>query len=110
MLSNCPIYRDTPDNSKSILFLFTSVTNGSVNCRKKFSRDAEKQCLGDTGQVQWLFLAPITFEAWWHRGNMFTSHHYGLGSTVGHMWDVFHPSQPMPSGFPFGFSSTLRRA
>ena len=39
---------------------------------------------------------------WWRRGSTFTSHCYGLGSTptMGHMWDVFHPSQPMPGGFP----------
>ena len=31
-----------------------------------------------------------------------SSYHYGLGSTPtpSHMWDVFHPSQPMPGGFP----------
>ena len=51
-------------------------------------------------------------QAWWRRGNMFTSHRYDLGSilTPGCMWDVFHPSQPMPGGFPLGFSSTFRRA
>ena len=45
-------------------------------------------------------------EAWWRRDNTFAFHSYGLGSipTLGCMWDVFHPSQPMPSGFP------LRRA
>ena len=44
----------------------------------------------------------------------FTSHRYGLslspscccdwclGSTLGNMWDVFHPSQPMPGSFPLG--------
>ena len=44
----------------------------------------------------------ITLEAWWRRGNMFASHCYGLGSTLipGPRWDVFHPSQPMPGGFP----------
>ena len=30
--------------------------------------------------------SPLTAMAW--------------GSTLGHMWDVFHPSQPMPGGFP----------
>ena len=44
------------------------------------------------------------------RGNTFASHCYDPGSTLGRMWDVFHPSQPMAGGFPWGFSSTLRRA
>ena len=50
------------------------------------------------------------YEACWRRDS--TSHRYGLGSTPnpGRMWNVFHPSQPMPGGFPLGFSSTLRRA
>ena len=30
------------------------------------------------------------------------SHRYVLGSTLGRMLDVFHPSQPMPGGFPLG--------
>ena len=36
--------------------------------------------------------------------NTFASRCYGLGLilTVGYMWDVFHPSQPMPGGFPLG--------
>ena len=39
---------------------------------------------------------------------LLASHHYDLGSIPGHMWDVFHASQPMP-GFPFGvFSHALR--
>ena len=42
--------------------------------------------------------------------NTFASHHYGPCSTPGCIWDVFHPSQPIPGGFPMGFSSTLRRA
>ena len=25
-----------------------------------------------------------------------------LGSTPGHIWDVFHPSKPMPGGLPIG--------
>ena len=25
-----------------------------------------------------------------------------LGSTPSHIWDVFHPSKPMPHGFPEG--------
>ena len=41
-------------------------------------------------------------EAWWRCGNTFASHRYGPGSTPGHMWDIFHPSQPMPGGFPLG--------
>ena len=41
---------------------------------------------------------------------MFASLCYDLGSTLGCMWDVFHPSQPMPGGFSLEFSSTLRRA
>ena len=44
-------------------------------------------------------------EAWWRRGNTFASHRYGPG----HMWDVFHHSQPMPGSFPLAVSSTLRR-
>ena len=39
---------------------------------------------------------------WWRRGNTFASQRYGPGSTPGCMWDVFHPSQPMPGGFPLG--------
>ena len=47
---------------------------------------------------------PSRLLSWWHRGNTFTSHRYGLGLTLipGHMWDVFHPSQLMPGGFPLG--------
>ena len=43
-------------------------------------------------------------EAWWRRGNTFASHRYSLDLTLtpGHMWDVFHPSQLMPGGFPLG--------
>ena len=43
-------------------------------------------------------------EAWWRRGNTLASHHYDLGLTLspGRMWDVFHPSQPIPGGFPLG--------
>ena len=50
-------------------------------------------------------------EVWWCRGNMFASHHYGLAFTLtlGHMWDVFHPSQIMPGSVPLGFSSTLMK-
>ena len=44
----------------------------------------------------------LTLKAWWHCGNMFASHRYSLGSTPSCMWDVFHPSQPMPGGFPLG--------
>ena len=38
--------------------------------------------------------------SYWRRGNIFASHRYGLSSTLDHMWDVFHPSQPMPGDFP----------
>ena len=43
---------------------------------------------------------------------MVTSHRYGPGfdSDSGPHVDGFHPSQPMPGGFPLGVSSTLRRA
>ena len=44
----------------------------------------------------------MTVEAWGRRGNMFASHRYSLDSTLGHMEDVFRPSQPMPAGFPIG--------
>ena len=42
--------------------------------------------------------------AFFKRRDAFASHRYGLGSTLtlGHMWDIFHPSQPMPGGFPLG--------
>ena len=45
----------------------------------------------------------------WRRGNTFASQrcnswsspgYCSLGSTQCHMWDIFHPSQPMPGGFP----------
>ena len=56
-----------------------------------------------------------TQEVWCHRGNTFVSHRYDLGLSPGcccccwsltlfHMWDVFHPSQPMAGSFPFGVS------
>ena len=38
-------------------------------------------------------------EAWWCHGNTFASHRYGPGSTLGCMWDVFHPLQIMLGGF-----------
>ena len=43
-----------------------------------------------------------TREAWC--SNTFASHLCGLGLTLtlGCMWDVFHPSQPMSGGFPLG--------
>ena len=41
-------------------------------------------------------------EAWWRRSSTFASYRYGPGSTPGCVWDVFHPSQPMPCGFPLG--------
>ena len=56
--------------------------------------------MGDMNSGNWL--PGDDMEAWWHRGNTFASHHYGLGSTLGCMWDVFHSSQPMPGGFPLG--------
>ena len=47
----------------------------------------------------------------WHRGNTFPSHRYDLclspcccysvSLTPCRTWDVFHPSQPMPDGFPW---------
>ena len=49
------------------------------------------------------------------RFNTFASHCYSLGSspgcclglTLGHMWDLFRPSQPMPSAFPLPPSEGL---
>ena len=46
------------------------------------------------------YAATLAVEALWRRGNTFASNRYSLVSTLGCMWDVFHPSQPMPGGFP----------
>ena len=53
------------------------------------------------------FLCHTVWVAWWGASMA------GGGGLVWQgacMWCVFHPSQPMPGGFPLGFSSTLRRA
>ena len=61
------------------------------------------QCLFNLQENKAESLRRIQLIACWRRGNTFAaSHRYGPDLTLGDMWDVFHPSQPKPDGFPLG--------
>ena len=94
-----------------IMFLYVcEITTKAINVLRVIVRIAENGMTWPGGSVIFSHCClKVTTEAWWRSGNTFASYRYSLSSsphgccmvlTLTHMWDVFHPSQPMPGGFP----------
>ena len=63
--------------------------------------EAGRWGLPPVGRGRWVLISSGD-----HRSTQYVSYLneflLSLDSTPGRMWDVFHPSQPMPGGFPLG--------